>query len=940
MDYHISELINLEQIQRWMERLLAIHGISLAILDPEAEILAWARRQDICMGFHRTYQASAERCRQSDLKVVQQLYDRPCMTYTCLNGVQGCAAPIQVEGHLLAAVFASQFFTGPPDEDYFRRQAREYGYDEDQYLQAVHQVPIISQEQVEFISEYVVELAAVLSAMAEDAVTRLDAVKMIKAQEERLSLVLEGSNLGFWDWNLGSGDLFLSPNWTQILGYAPEEVIHSIEDWKKLIHPEDQPRVMRILDAHLEGHNPAYETEYRVLAGDRTWKWIMARGKVVSRDESGQPLRAAGTLRDITARKEIEEAVRAERNFTSAVLDTAGDLIVVYDRQGRVVRFNRTCERVTGYKFAEVKSQYAWEVACAPEEAEKIQAFFRNLQRGQRLPEVSERFESCWLARNGRRHLINWTLSYLLDHRGAVSHVICTGTDVTRSRLMEERQRETTRELRSILENANAVIYALSFDGVFLFVSPTWTTLLGHQVVRVDGQPLTGFVYPADAAGYLDMLQRAQNTGRVPQNFEYRIRHRNGKWCWHAASGSLVTDKSGHPQYFVAVATDITEQKRAEKALKRSEERYRSLIMHIPGAVHRCQYDSNWTVDYISKFIEDIVGYPAADFVGNHVRSFQSVIHPQDRALVKERIDSGIRTRKPYTIEYRLLHADGSIRWVNSRGQAVLGGYGTIRWLDGVITDVTSRKQAEVRQQQLMQELENVNQELRDFAYIVSHDLKAPLRGIRSLAQWIYEDHYRQFDEEGKEQLDLLVNRVNRMQNLLDGILRYSRVGTAKSEEVPVDLNQVVKEVIQMLSVPSDITIMVEDEMPTLNLDRTRMQQVFENLIGNAIKHMDKSPGEIHIGCQDRGNCWQFSVGDNGPGIEEKYFERIFTIFQTLKPRDEFESTGVGLTIVKKIIDIYGGEIWVESQVGQGSTFYFTLPQLSGEGKGEKYAQH
>ena len=230
MDYHISELINLEQIQRWMERLLAIHGISLAILDPEAEILAWARRQDICMGFHRTYQASAERCRQSDLKVVQQLYDRPCMTYTCLNGVQGCAAPIQVEGHLLAAVFASQFFTGPPDEDYFRRQAREYGYDEDQYLQAVHQVPIISQEQVEFISEYVVELAAVLSAMAEDAVTRLDAVKMIKAQEERLSLVLEGSNLGFWDWNLGSGDLFLSPNWTQILGYAPEEVIHSIED--------------------------------------------------------------------------------------------------------------------------------------------------------------------------------------------------------------------------------------------------------------------------------------------------------------------------------------------------------------------------------------------------------------------------------------------------------------------------------------------------------------------------------------------------------------------------------------------------------------------------------------------------------------------------------------------------------------------------------------
>lgn len=240
--------------------------------------------------------------------------------------------------------------------------------------------------------------------------------------------------------------------------------------------------------------------------------------------------------------------------------------------------------------------------------------------------------------------------------------------------------------------------------------------------------------------------------------------------------------------------------------------------------------------------------------------------------------------------------------------------------------DIRDRKNMEEKNARLIHELEYTNNELKDFAYIVSHDLKAPLRAIGSLSQWIYADYKDKFDADGKAQLDLLMNRVNRMQNLIEGILEYSRAGRMMEEMVRVDLSTTVTEVIDSLSPAENIRINIDDPLPTVICEKTRIRQVFANLIGNAIKYMDKPQGDIHVGCRQENGFWKFSVRDNGPGIEEKYYEKVFQIFQTLKPRDQFESTGIGLTIVKKIIEMYGGKIWIESKVGEGSTFYFTLP--------------
>ncbi len=241
--------------------------------------------------------------------------------------------------------------------------------------------------------------------------------------------------------------------------------------------------------------------------------------------------------------------------------------------------------------------------------------------------------------------------------------------------------------------------------------------------------------------------------------------------------------------------------------------------------------------------------------------------------------------------------------------------------------EIGERKKAESKQAELLKELESANQELKDFAYIASHDLKAPLRAIKTLADWISSDYAEKLDNDGQEQLKLLRQRVDRMHNLIEGILQYSRVGRVKEKIVPVNLGTLLPEIIDMLAPPENIKITVETEMPSIKCEETRIMQVFQNLLSNAVKYMDKPDGLIKVGCCEEGEFWKFSVADNGPGIDPKHWDRIFKIFQTLMPRDEFESTGIGLTVVKKIVELYGGRIWLESEPGNGTTFLFTFPK-------------
>jgi PAS domain S-box-containing protein len=224
--------------------------------------------------------------------------------------------------------------------------------------------------------------------------------------------------------------------------------------------------------------------------------------------------------------------------------------------------------------------------------------------------------------------------------------------------------------------------------------------------------------------------------------------------------------------------------------------------------------------------------------------------------------------------------------------------------------------------------------DLDQFAYVASHDLKAPLRGIANLAQWIQDDTGEQLQGESTEHLRLLQNRVHRMEALIDGILAYSRAGRVLSAPELVDTGALVREIVDLMAVPEGVTIQVAEQMPTVRADRVPLQQVFMNLIGNALKYARAVRPDvlIRIDWRDAGDAFEISVADNGPGIAPEYQERIWGIFQTLAARDKVEGTGIGLSVVKKVVESRGGSVSLESSPGQGATFRFLWPKALREG--------
>jgi light-regulated signal transduction histidine kinase (bacteriophytochrome) len=228
--------------------------------------------------------------------------------------------------------------------------------------------------------------------------------------------------------------------------------------------------------------------------------------------------------------------------------------------------------------------------------------------------------------------------------------------------------------------------------------------------------------------------------------------------------------------------------------------------------------------------------------------------------------------------------------------------------------------------------LRRINEELTQFADVVSHDLKAPLRGISSLAAWIAEDYRDVLDEEGRENLKLLIGRAQRMSDLIEGILEYSRAGREALKLERVESRTIVSDVIVAITPPRNIVVEVEGNFPTVVYDRTQLTQVFQNLIDNSVKHLGKPEGRVVVSCKSAEDAWVFCVRDNGVGIHEQHFERIFKIFQTLKPKDEVESTGIGLSLVKRYVERHGGAVKVRSVEGQWSEFSFTIPKEPARG--------
>lgn len=370
----------------------------------------------------------------------------------------------------------------------------------------------------------------------------------------------------------------------------------------------------------------------------------------------------------------------------------------------------------------------------------------------------------------------------------------------------------------------------------------------------------------------------------------------------------------------------------AKEEVMQAEERYRLIFENMLDGYYQTDRDGNLVL--INEYLAELLGFENLEDVQG--RNIAEILYPdtQERAGFMHALEQSgglFRDKK-----IRLEKKDGRMIIISANTRYCYDGADKVVGVEGVLRDITEQKRLEEerakvakKQLELINELTQANMELENFVRAASHDLKTPLRGIHLLAEWISTDYADKLDEEGKERLDLMMSRVKRMHRLLNGILRYSSAGHVE-EKSEVNLNTLVSEVIDKIKpLIEDIDLEVVNELPTIICEKTPMKEVFRNLLSNAVRYMDKPEGKVTIGCTEEDWYWKFSVADNGEGIDERYYEKIFQFFQTLRPRDELESTGVGLPIVKKIVELQGGKIWVESKVGEGSTFFFTVPKAT-----------
>jgi PAS domain S-box-containing protein len=385
----------------------------------------------------------------------------------------------------------------------------------------------------------------------------------------------------------------------------------------------------------------------------------------------------------------------------------------------------------------------------------------------------------------------------------------------------------------------------------------------------------------------------------------------------------------GHRRYFTGLVRDISERKREAEALRASESRFRSLVEGIRDYAI-VMLDRAGSIQTWNSGAELLFGYKAEEVAGQSLRRFLPV-HDNERYIQEEELQTALVLGKVGAEDWRL-RKDGTHFWANYVTTPIYNAHGELQGFAYIIRDLTERKQAETDLRKAIEELSRSNLDLEQFAYVASHDLQEPLRAVAGCVQLLKRRYQGKFDSRADELIVHTVDGVSRMQTLIDDLLAYSRVGTGGKAFQASDCNAILGVALANLetALAEERVVVTHDKLPVVHADATQLTQLFQNLVGNAIKFRGQQPLRIHVAVRWSANEWIFSVTDNGIGMKSEYFERIFIIFQRLHTRVEYPGTGIGLAICKKIVERHGGKISVESEFGIGTTFFFTLPGQKG----------
>jgi PAS domain S-box-containing protein len=520
-------------------------------------------------------------------------------------------------------------------------------------------------------------------------------------------------------------------------------------------------------------------------------------------------------------------------------------------------------------------------------------------------------------------------------------------SDITQRKLTEQAAEELRLQFaryKSLVLALAQVIWTRNPKGEMVGEQPSWAAYTGQTLEQYQRLGWLDAVHPDDRAMDLELWDRAVKA-REPCEYEHRLRRHDGEYRYFSVRAVPVFADDGAIREWAGIHSDITQRKLTEQSLRDGVRQLRELADAMPQIVWGARPDGYF--DYYNRRWYEFTGRlegPGGD------ASWADVVHPDDLKESMERWHSAIQTGDSYEIEYRLKRNDGDYRWYLTRALPVRNEAGTItRWF-GTCTDIDGRRRTEEQLRSSAASLLQSNRELSDFATVASHDLQEPLRKIQAFAGCLIEEQATTLNDEGRNYLDRIQNAATRMTTLVSDLLEFSRISSKGKPFVPVNLNEVVAGVLSDLETRiakthGKVEIVT---LPTVASDSTQMRQLFQNLIGNALKfHRKDVPPVVRVSAeiidslganpdangrtQTAATC-RISFADNGIGFDEKYLDRVFTIFQRLHGRGDYEGTGIGLAVCRRIVERHNGTITARSQPGHGSTFVVTMPLFQKNG--------
>jgi len=471
-------------------------------------------------------------------------------------------------------------------------------------------------------------------------------------------------------------------------------------------------------------------------------------------------------------------------------------------------------------------------------------------------------------------------------------------------------------ELQGVFDNLVDAYVLMDLNGNLKEMNAAAMDLFGYNISK-EKLNVISLIYKEDFEYAMKSFQELIATGSF-SDYQARVyTKRKGVRMVHI-NASLIKNKKNQPIGAQGIVRDITDTLEQQRIFEEQKNQLSAIVENSSLGIVLTQFGK---ILQTNKAFQNLLEYSQEELLQKEVKDISlkdeyATSEDNIKKMNNGEIDS-------FTVNKRYLKKDGAQFWARTSVAAVRNLLGEVQYQVALIDDITEQLEHEKQRDLLLKNLEKSNNELNDYAHIVSHDLKSPLRSMNALVTWLKEDYRDKLDEDAHKSFDILLKKIDKMDHLINGILKYASVDKIEQTKQDINLDSIVTDIIDIIHIPDHITVSKISNLPTIRGDKFRLQQLFQNLISNAVKYNDKEKGWVNVSCIDQNEFWQFAIEDNGTGISKKYYDKIFQVFQTLDSSKE--STGVGLSIVKKIVELYEGKIWVESQENIGTTFYFTL---------------